>query len=704
MATINGTTGNDTLNGTGAADSISGGGGNDSINASGGTDTVFGGSGNDSIDGGSGNDSIEGGVGSDTIFGGIGNDFILGGGGAGLIGGTTAVGATYSVLRLGNFADVDPTETNGISESAAALLGTYGSAAAPLYNNFVTAVTNDVNANNIIDDNDFGSTPEAITIGGISYFIDSTQVYNATVTFDDGTTGIFTAVIFQTTTGDVYLAPEFTNNADNLLLTSKPIASLSLNSVSIDNTALTSNRVDANYRLGSLDTSPDLIFGGDGQDTIDGGAGNDTIDGGTGNDSIDGGLGNDSILGGTGNTSDTLNGGAGDDTIRGDDGGDSISGGDGNDSLDGGSGNDSIDGGLGADSIDGGDNNDILLGGAGNDTILGGLGADTIDGGGDNDSILGGDGNDQLAGGAGNDYLSGDAGNDSLDGGSGNDTLEGGTGADTLVGGADQDLFLNLTAGDIVDGGETGTDLDTLDLQSWGKALTNIIYDPFNAENGTVEFLDNLGAVIGTMTFSNIENVIPCFTEGCLIETDRGPVPVECIKVGARVLTRDSGYRPVRWVGRRDLGCGELAARPSFLPVLIRKGALGAGEPARDMVVSPQHRLLLTGARMELITGEAEVLAAAVHLVGRPGIGRMSWIDKISYIHIMFDQHEIVRADGTWSESFQPGAATLDGMESAQRIEIYSLFPELATQEGRAAYASARLSLKPHEVLAVLAA
>ncbi|MGC1487227.1 MAG: Hint domain-containing protein, partial [Albidovulum sp.] len=329
---------------------------------------------------------------------------------------------------------------------------------------------------------------------------------------------------------------------------------------------------------------------------------------------------------------------------------------------------------------------------------------DTIDGGGDNDSILGGDGNDQLSGGAGNDYLSGDAGNDSLDGGSGNDTLEGGSGADTLIGGADQDLFLNLTAGDVVDGSETGADFDTLDLRSWGKALTNIIYDPFNAENGTVEFLDNLGAVIGTMTFSNIENVIPCFTEGCLIETDRGPIPVECIKVGDRVLTRDSGYRPVRWVGRRDLGCGELVAKPSLMPVLIRKGALGVGQPERDMVVSPQHRVLLTGARMELITGEAEVLAAAVHLVGRPGIGRMSWIDKISYIHIMFDQHEIVRADGTWSESFQPGAATLDGMESAQRTEIYSLFPELATQAGRAAYASARLSLKPHEVLAILAA
>ena len=188
-----------------------------------------------------------------------------------------------------------------------------------------------------------------------------------------------------------------------------------------------------------------------------------------------------------------------------------------------------------------------------------------------------------------------------------------------------------------------------------------------------------------------------------MIETDCGPVPVEDLTVGCRVLTRDSGYRPLRWVGRRDLGRAELIAKPALIPVQIRQGALGADMPNRDMVVSPQHRMLLTGARAELIAGETEVLAAALHLVGQPGVERASGA-AVSYIHILFDHHEIVRSDGCWSESFQPGAQTLGGMDQAQRDEIFALFPELATDTGSQAYTAARLSLKPHEVRAILAA
>ena len=105
-------------------------------------------------------------------------------------------------------------------------------------------------------------------------------------------------------------------------------------------------------------------------------------------------------------------------------------------------------------------------------------------------------------------------GNDVVYGDAGDDTLRGEAGADTLYGGAGNELFLvdgNANAyGDVIAGGENVGDNDVLDLTSWGWALTNIIYDPMNPENGTVEFLDSAGHVIGTMTFSNIEKVIPC--------------------------------------------------------------------------------------------------------------------------------------------------------------------------------------------------
>jgi hypothetical protein len=117
-------------------------------------------------------------------------------------------------------------------------------------------------------------------------------------------------------------------------------------------------------------------------------------------------------------------------------------------------------------------------------------------------------------------------------------------------------------------------------------------------------------------------------------------------------------------------------------------------------MVSPQHRMLVSTARAEMLFGEAEVLVAAVHLVGRPGITRAR-VAQVSYIHLLFDQHEIILADGVWTESFQPGTATLDGMDAPQRAEVLALFPQLAWG---ALFPAARITLKAHEARVLLSA
>ncbi|MGB2891493.1 MAG: Hint domain-containing protein, partial [Albidovulum sp.] len=423
---------------------------------------------------------------------------------------------------------------------------------------------------------------------------------------------------------------------------------------------------------------------------IQGGAGNDTIDGGDGNDSLLGGAGSDSILGGLG--ADYVDGGTE---------ADFIDGGDGNDSLFGGTGafNDTIEGGAGNDTIDGGDGNDSLLGGAGSDSILGGLGADYVDGGTEADFIDGGDGNDSLFGGAG-------TFNDTIIGGAGNDTIDGGAGADTLTGGANDDRFIGITAGDVVDGSEDAgnTDTDVLDLfgSGWTKANTNIIFSDPSHENGTVQFLDVNGTVIGTMTFSNIETIVPCFTPGTLIDTDRGSLPVEALRPGDRVLTMDHGYQPVRWTGHRNVTAEELLRAPQLRPILISRDTFGPGLPERDLRVSPQHRLLLSGARAELVSGETEVLAPAVHLLGLPGVVQDAAAAGVRYIHILFDQHEIVRSDGLWTESFQPARAMLSGMDGAALTELLTLFPRLGGADHED-YPCARSTIKRHEARLILA-
>ncbi len=460
----------------------------------------------------------------------------------------------------------------------------------------------------------------------------------------------------------------------------------------------------------------DTLLGGIGTDTLVGGDGSDSLDGGTENDTLLGGIGTDTLLGGDGN--DSLDGGAGDDSLVGGIGNDSLDGGsendtllggDGLDTLLGGSGNDSLTGEAGTDSLDGGDGGDTLLGGADNDTLSGGIGNDSLDGGTENDSLLGGDGLDTLLGGLGNDILSGDAGADNLDGGDGddtllggadNDTLTGGLGSDSMAGGDGTDTFF-VGAGDIIDGNELTGDFDTLNLQSYGKAFTNILYTPGNAEAGTVQFLNNLGNVIGSMTFTNIENVIPCFTPGTLIETQRGDRLVEYLAVGDMVLTRDNGYQPVRWIGRRDLSVADLLVQPKLHPVLIRAGAMGANLPTQDTLVSPQHRMLITGPRAEMMFGDHEVLVAAVHLLGQPGITR-AHPESVSYIHVMCDQHEIIRANGCWTESYQPGAMTMQSMDPDHRDELLTLLPALAGETQL--FPAARMSLKAHEARVLLAA
>ena len=402
-----------------------------------------------------------------------------------------------------------------------------------------------------------------------------------------------------------------------------------------------------------------------------------TFTGTSANETLTGGTAADTILGDYGN--DTLNGDAGDDLMYG---------GSGQDSLSGDAGSDLLEGGDGQDTLDGGANDDRLAGGAGNDQLTGGAGIDALIGDDDNDILSGDDGADALFGGLGDDTLYGGAGAENFAVEAGNDVLYGGNDQDSFAGGI----------GDTVDGGEGGVDSDLLDVSTWGWSLTNIIYDPLNHENGVVQFLDTHGAVIGTMSFTNIETVLPCFTPGTRIRTARGQVRVEKLRVGDLVATRDEGLQPVRWIGRRDLSLADLIVQPQLQPVRIAAGALAAGCPARDMMVSPQHRMLVQDARAEMLFGEGEVLVAALHLLALPGVKQVLPAG-VSYIHLLFDAHQIIEAEGAWTESFQPADRTRRNMGDQQRAEIEALFPELVVTDQ---FPAARLTLKRHEARVLL--
>lgn len=192
-----------------------------------------------------------------------------------------------------------------------------------------------------------------------------------------------------------------------------------------------------------------------------------------------------------------------------------------------------------------------------------------------------------------------------------------------------------------------------------------------------------------------VARATPCFTPGTRITTHRGELPVEHLVAGDRVITRDNGIQTVRWIGKTQMFLQDFQAEPHLLPVFIRQGSLGKGLPERDMMVSPNHRILVANERTTLRFADREVLVAAKHLTSQ-GVHTVQ-SSGTTYIHFMCDRHEVVLADGIWTESFQPEDHSLKGIGNAQRLEIFELFPELKTDEGRAAYGPARQTLTTAE-------
>ncbi|WP_299590091.1 tandem-95 repeat protein [uncultured Tateyamaria sp.] len=629
-------------------DIIEAGGGDDTIVAGEGNDDVFAGEGNDQVHGGPGDDILRGEEGEDLINAGAGDDTIEGGDDDDTING----GDGSDSIEGGDGNDLitssDPDNDLRIDKGYPGLFtGEEGTPEAENERDFVDGGAGD-DTISTGDDRDtiVGGTGDDVIDGGID---------DDEITGDEGADRIVGGEGEDTILGGI--------GNDTIYAGNDPVLGLDALNIEDDgsNPFGPDLRPDNGRDFVDGGEGDDLIFGADDDDTLIGGIGNDTIDGEIDDDSIDGGIGNDSLLGGQGN--------------------------------------DTIEGGEGNDTIDAGGQADTVFGGEGNDSIIGGNGADVLNGGEGNDTIDGSTGDDTINGDGGNDSIIGSTGDDVIDGGAGNDTIDGGNGgADIMSGGDDQDTFINVNAGEEVDGNEGGDDFDTLDLRGSapGGGSLNVVFDPTNPENGVVNYFDTNGDAAGSLTFTNIENVIPCFTPGTLIATPQGERKVEELAVGDRIITRDNGIQEVRWVGQRAMSGEELARAEHLRPVLIQQGALGNNLPERDMLVSPQHRVLMSSDKTALYFDESEVLVAAKHLTGMDGIDVVD-VSETTYIHVMFDQHEVILSDGAWTESFQPGDQTLASMGDAQRAEILELFPELETAEGIEGYTAARRSLKKHE-------
>lgn len=192
-------------------------------------------------------------------------------------------------------------------------------------------------------------------------------------------------------------------------------------------------------------------------------------------------------------------------------------------------------------------------------------------------------------------------------------------------------------------------------------ATTNIVRQQSFDFNSDGDFSDP--GESGNRNF-NIHTV--CFAAGTMIATSGGEIHVQDLAVGDPVYTLDGVAKPIRKILVHPLSAPFLQDRHK--PIEFKKGCFGPDSPKRTLVVSPQHRILLEQA------DEGPRLVPAKGLIGLPGVRRKRGCKRVEYYHLVFDQHEIIRSDGVWTESFFPGDMALDAVSASSRDEIRDIF------------------------------
>ncbi len=176
---------------------------------------------------------------------------------------------------------------------------------------------------------------------------------------------------------------------------------------------------------------------------------------------------------------------------------------------------------------------------------------------------------------------------------------------------------------------------------------------------------------------------VVCFAEGTLIQTKHGLVAVEDLQPGQLILTNDDRFQPLVMNMSSTISQRALQTDQKLRPVRISAGAMGNGLPHRDLLVSRQHRMLVQSKIAERMFGKSQALISAIKLTELPGIFVDTNVTSVTYHHLLFEDHEVVFAEGAPSESLFTGKEALKSVSSEAREEMMKLFPELADMEAR---------------------
>jgi len=156
-------------------------------------------------------------------------------------------------------------------------------------------------------------------------------------------------------------------------------------------------------------------------------------------------------------------------------------------------------------------------------------------------------------------------------------------------------------------------------------------YNPYPFQGDTAE----------TQIANGFAEDVACFLAGTRILTARGEVAVEALRIGDNLQTLHAGARKIKWIGTRSYDGRFIAGNKTVLPICIKRDAIDANVPARDLFVSPGHAICIDG-----------VLVHAARLVNGVSVVQADRVDSVTYYHIELESHEVIFAENCGAETF----------------------------------------------------
>ena len=181
-------------------------------------------------------------------------------------------------------------------------------------------------------------------------------------------------------------------------------------------------------------------------------------------------------------------------------------------------------------------------------------------------------------------------------------------------------------------------------FEFWGAQLnpgsTVEPYVPTSGSPVTTVVTSTTPLVVGSTLTIDVTDVV-CFAAGTCIDTPLGMVPVENLSAGDMVLTHGGAARPIRWIGQRFIDLTRHSVPERAQPIRILADAFADGIPRRDLVLSPDHAVLVDG-----------MLVPIRLLANRASIVQEVDCQAVCYFHIELDSHDVLLAEGLPAESY----------------------------------------------------